>query len=46
MCLKKSSSIYGGNKSINLDLSDHVCVFAENMTIAVYKIKKESMFYL
>ena len=34
------------NFSSNLNHSDHVCVFSENMTIAVYKIKKESMLYL
>ena len=32
--------------SINLNLSDHVHFLRKNMTIAVYRIKKESMFYL
>ena len=32
--------------SINLNLSDQVCDFGEKMAIDVYKIKKESMFYL
>ena len=44
---KKIDSSLRNNRSINLNLSDHVRFFVrENMTIAVYKVKKESMFVL
>ena len=43
MLYPKRSSLRN-DYSINLNLSDYVCVLAKNTTIAVYKIKKESMF--
>ena len=45
MLYPKCSSLRNDH-SINLNISDHVRFLQENMTIAIYKVKKESMFNL
>ena len=44
LCPKRSS--LRNDRSISLNIFDHVLFLRENMTIAVYKVKKESMFNL